>query len=337
MTIIGNISFLAQSQSQINRLSGLNETLSDLQRQATTLKKHETFSGFGTDALTLQRFRSTQIMTQRYLDNIEQVTRRMTIMNNAMAEIAKIGAQIVSGLSMQSNDSQSMQSVTALAQQNLKFIEDLLNQQTEGRYLFAGSDITTPPFVDDNTLNANFSSQISSWLGGGQTNAQLTATTDAFTTTELGLSNSLATTGSVTTRIDDNLDLNYTIKADDNGFKDILNALTFVANLRYPTPPADVATPAQFKDLVSHITSIAARGVQGVNTLSQSLSSKFALAKSLQEKHTSDGNLLAIQIDKIENSDTTDVVASMQALQTQLTTAYQVTNMVSKLSLVNFL
>ncbi len=337
MTTVSNISFLGQSTSQSSRLSELNNTLENLQRQATTLKKHDTFSGFGADAIGLQRFRSTYTMTQGYLDNIDKVSRRITVMSNVLTEITRIGSELVSGLSLQAGSSQGMTTVSAQAEQNLKFVEDLLNQQIDGRYLFGGSDVSNPPFADHNTLDSNFSSKTISWLAGGLTNAQLTTATDAFTSTNLGLSAGLATAGAVTARIDQNLDLDYSVKADEAGFKDIINALSFVANLRYPEPPGDVATPAQFRSLVTHITSIATRGVEEVGDLTRTLASKFSLISLLQEKHVSDNNLYAAQIDEIENTNTTEVIASIQALQTQLSSAYEVTTMVSRLSLINFL
>lgn len=337
MTISNNISLLASSNAQTSRLVSMHSLLDDLQRQATTQKKFDTLSGFGPGALNLQRLHTVSTMTQSYLDNIEKVSQRMTLMNNAMTQISKLGNELISSLNLQTTDPQNMQSVVLLAQQNLKFVEDLINQQVDGRYLFGGSDSSTPPFADDSTLNANFASQTSVWFAGGQTTAQMTAITDAFTTTNLGLSQGLATAGAVTARIDDNLDIDYTVKADEAGFKDIIAALTYVANLHYPQPPADVATPQQLQDLVDHISATASRGVTEMNNSSRQMASKFSLLTAVRDNHISDRSLFSVQIDKIENADPTEVITNMQTLQTQLSAAYQITSMVSQLSLVNFL
>ncbi len=338
MTITGNISFLAQSSAQSNRLNDLRATLDDLQRQATTQKKYDSYSGFGTDAVNLLRLKSDQPLLQSYLSNIDQVTTRMNLMNSSLSEISKVGNQLLSTIQLQQqNGGVNVNAVRQQAQQGLKFIEDLINQNIGGHYLFSGSDVANPPFVDDSTLNSNFQNQITSWLAGGITNAQLINTTDGFSATNLGLSAGLSTAGAVTARIDHNLDIDYTIKADQPGFQDIIRALTFAANLPYPDPATDVATPTQYNAILDHIITVATNGVQEVNDTSQQLASKFNLIKSIKDQHTADVGVSQTQIDKIENADPTSVLVSMQVLQTQLTASYQITSTISKLALVNFL
>ncbi|MCK5518992.1 MAG: hypothetical protein KAI61_06215, partial [Alphaproteobacteria bacterium] len=153
MTISSNVSFFAQSISQTNRLNNLRSTLDDLQRQITTQKKHETFSGFGTDSLTLQRLRSSQPLLQSYLDNIDKVSNRMNLMNEAMSTISEMGNQLVTAIHVQSQSGQEgIETINQLAQQSLQFVEDLINQTLDGHYLFAGSDVMSQPFINDTIL-----------------------------------------------------------------------------------------------------------------------------------------------------------------------------------------
>ena len=77
--------------------------------------------------------------------------------------------------------------------------------------------------------------------------------------------------------------------------------------------------------------------MQEVNDTNQQLASKFGLVKSIRENHVSDLNLNLTQVDKIENADPTTVLTSLQALQNQMTASYEVTRIVSQLSLLNFL
>ncbi len=338
MTISSNVSFFAQSISQTNRLNNLRSTLDDLQRQITTQKKHETFSGFGTDSLTLQRLRSSQPLLQSYLDNIDKVSNRMNLMNEAMSTISEMGNQLVTAIHVQSQSGQEgIETINQLAQQSLQFVEDLINQTLDGHYLFAGSDVMSQPFINDTILNSNFKNEVDIWLAGGQTNAQLIATTNGFTSDNLGLAPGLATSGNITARIDQNMDIDYTIKADGDGFKEILRALTFAANLKYPDPATDVATPAQFDEILNNILSIITNGVQEINKTAQQQASKFDLLKSIRKNHISDLSIVTSQIDKMENVDTTTALVTLQTLQTQLTASYQITKIVSELSLVNFM
>ncbi|MFH1157382.1 MAG: hypothetical protein V1721_00620 [Pseudomonadota bacterium] len=338
MTISANVSFFAQSMSQANRLNDLRATMDDLQRQVTTQKKYETFSGFGTDSFSLQRLKSSQPLLRSYIDNIDKVSTRMELMNTAMTKISELGNQLVTAIHVQSQSGQDgIETINQLARQSLQFVEDLINQTLDGHCLFAGSDVTSPPFIGDTVLNSNFKTQVDVWLAGGQTNAQLIAVTDGFTSGNLGLAPGLATSGNITAHIDQNMDIDYTIRADEDGFKDILRALAFAANLRYPDPATDVATPAQFDDILNNILSVVTNGVQEMNRTAQQLASKFDLLKSIRENHVSDLGMVTTQIDKMENVDTTTALVSLQTMQTQLTASYQITKIVSELSLVNFM
>lgn len=338
MTISANISLFAQVNSQVNRLNDLRSMFDNLQRQATTQKKYETFSGFGPDSFSLQRLHTEQTLTQSYLDNIDKVSNRMNLQDKAMTQMSGIANQLINAITLQVQGGVTdMTSINLLARQGLDFMQNLLNLDLDGHYLFAGSDVTSQPFIDNATLNSNFANQVASWLGGAQTTAQMITTTDAFTATNLGLSPALATAGTMTARIDDNLDIDYTTKADQTGFQQVLRALGMMANLKYPDPMVDIATPAEFQQVIDHVLTVATEGLQGIKDTNQQLASKFNLVKAVKDNHVSDMALLTTQIDKMENADPTTVIASMQALQTQLTASYQVTRAVSQMSLVNFL
>lgn len=338
MTTSNSVSFLSQSLQQSSRLISLRSTIDTLQRQVTTQKKFENFSGFGTTAINLQRLHNTQTLTDTYLNNIATATNRMSLMNTSMSKISELAKQLITAVN--TGDTSNMASINQLAQQNLKFVEELANQQLDGHYLFGGSNVTNQPFADHSTLNSNFVNQINTWLANPAPTANTTLlnTTDAFTATQLGLSNGLAASSASTIRIDQNQDLDYTVKADQSGFQDIIRSLAFLSNIKTPDPSVgDVATAAQLNNVLSHITTVLSRGVQAMNTSTQQLASKFNLIKSLQEAHKADQSLFQSQIDGIENADPASAIISMQALQMQLTASYQVTKIVSQMSLVNFI
>lgn len=335
MTILGNVSLLAQSTLQSGRLNDLRSLMDDLSRQVTTQKKFDDYAGFGTSALDVQRLRGQKPLIQTYMNNIDRVSTRMTLMNTSLSNISKIGTSLVSSIqTLIQNGPASINSIQQVSRQGLQTIEELLNQNIDGHYLFAGSDVNNPPFLDDSTLNSNFVTQINSWLATGD-NTTLINNTDGFSGTALGLSSGLAASGNVTARVDDSLDIDYTIKADQPGIRDILRGLAFVANL--PIPAAtDTATRADFNTIMLHILPTVQNAVQEVNGISQQLAGKFNLLKTIKDNHQSDLDLVQTQIDKIENVDPASALTQMQALQTQLTASYQVTKVVSQMSLTNF-
>lgn len=337
---INNVSLLSQSTAQANRLKRLQDQLDVLQRQVSTQKKYDNFSGYGSQTMGLQRAHGIKVQLESYLSNISTVSDRMEMMNKSMSKITEVCNQMVTAIHLNGqNGAEGMASLKQKAQQNLAFIQDLINQQYDGRYIFAGANTTSPPLVDSSGLNSNFLNQVNSWLAGGGTTALFSAT-DGFSIANLGLAPGLPTAGNVTVHIDNSTDIDYTIKANDPGFTEILRSMAFLANMDYPDPvgpPPDVATEAEFATVMDHISTTLSSGIQSMNTATQQLASKFDLIKSMKESHQTDLGIMLQHIDKIENVDANEAIVSMQIIQTQLTAAYQVTKIVKDLTLVNYI
>lgn len=336
MTVINNVSLLGQSTTQSERLGDLRSMFDNLSRQVTTQKKYEDYSGFGADAMQIQRLKTQQPLIQSYMSNIDRVTNRMTMVNNSLSSISKVGNDLISSITtLLQNGTVTISSIQQVAQQGLQTVEDLLNQQLDGHYIFGGSDVQSPPFVNDSSLNSNIKTQLTNWLASGNT-AALTSTVDGFSGPALGLSSTLATSGNITARVDDNLDIDYTVKGDSSGMQGLLRSLTMIANLSIPGG-GDVATQAQFDTVMQHLLGTTQDAVGQINDMAANLSGKFNLLKSLKDSHQSDLNLVQSQADTLENADPATALTQMQALQTQLTASYQVTNIVSKMSLTNYI
>lgn len=333
-----SISFMGQSISQINRLKSTTALFTDLQRQLTSQKKFDTFSGLGTDSGNVQRYRANIDHVNSYVANIDTVTTRMNMMNESLTRIGDLGRQLVSQLGAAQQDGQvDINTIKTLANDSLSFLRTLVNTNIDGRYLFAGANSQTMPLPDVNGIKSQFQTEMTNWLSGAQTTNQLLTNANAFSATALGLDPALSSASPVSIRVDDGQELDYTILANDPGFQDIIRALSFAANLKVPDPATDVPTSSDFRAVMDGVMSIASRGVAAMDSLQTKLGSKFQLIQGLRENHTQDLNTFQKFVDTKENADTTEVVAKLQALQTQLTASYQVTNMASQLSLVNYL
>ena len=59
--------------------------------------------------------------------------------------------------------------------------------------------------------------------------------------------------------------------------------------------------------------------------------------KSIADRHETDMATLEGLTGNAENIDTTEAIAKLQSVQTQMTASYEITRIVSQLSLVNFL
>ena len=339
MTVIGGVSFLAQSTAQTNRLSDLGTQLADLERQITSGKKYDTLAGFGgAVAQNVQRVRVDRASLQAYIDNITSVNNRVQQMNQAMTSAQKSVQQVVDSInSALQTSSVDVPAIITLAKSALSFVEDLSNLNIDGRYLFAGSDTTSAPVIDDAQLNANMQTEVANWLNGTNSNAQFQANVDGFSASQLGMNPALSSSGGVTVRIDQSTNIDYTVKADTDGFQQMIRALGLMANLKVPDSSTDVPTTAQLNDMMTKVVSLAKSGLDQMTNAQAQLGTKSALISSIQDTHTKDASALDGLIGSVEGTDTTEAITKLQALQTQLQASYSVTSTLSKLSLVNYL
>ena len=157
-----------------------------------------------------------------------------------------------------------------------------------------------------------------------------------MTTTDVGMNPGLSASGQVTMRIGETTELDYTVRADVDGFQDIIKALGFMANMQEPAP-GDIPTASELDDVIQNIMDIARAAVEKLDAAATRVGGNFNLLNAVEATHESESAMLQGLIGKMENADTTDVVTQIQALQTQLQASYQVTSITNQLSLINFL
>jgi flagellar hook-associated protein 3 FlgL len=338
MTILG-VSFLGQTTSQTNRLTDLNSELADLERQISTGKKYENFGDMGgVTAQTVQRVRVDNNAIQAYLSNITTVNNRIDQMNQAMTSAQTTTQQVVNSiLSALQTSSVDVPSIITLAKSALAFVQDLANTNIDGRYLFAGSDTASAPFADGAQLDATMQTEVTNWLNGTTSTAQVKTDVDGFSGAQLGMNPALSASGSVTAQIDQSTNIDYTVRADTDGFQQIIRALGLMANLKVPNSGTDVPTTAELNDLMNKVVTMAKSGLDQMTAAQSALGTKSALISSIEDGHKKDASTLEGLISSTEGTDTTEAVTKLQALQTQLQASYNVTATLSKLSLVNFL
>lgn len=336
--VTNNISFLGQNIAQGSRLAELNALLGDLQRQVTTQKKSETLSGLGIDATPVQRLRADIGITSTYINNIDVGTIRIKNMTDAMQEVIKLGQNVMGSINIQVREGRvDLEQIKILARDGIAFMRDLMNTEVNGRYIFAGNDTSNEPYADLDLLNTNVSNEVANWLSGGQSVATALANIDGFTDSQMGYSATVGTAGSIFIRADTTVEIDYTVKADSDGFQRILRGLSMAANLELPDPSIDVGTLPEFHQILDHILSVTSSGITEMQNDQMGLGSKINLLDAMHERHLSDHNNLQNIVSKIEDVDTTEAIVKLQALSQQLTASYQVTRTVSQLALINFI
>lgn len=337
-SIKSSVSFLAQSEAQVTRLLNMRRQMDDLSRQAGTQKKYDTLDGFGLGTKRILELHADFDSVSAYSANIDSAISNMNFMVLSMGKMTDSLNGMISFFQTQpQNNLYDTNAVRTRAGQMIDFVTDVANVKIGGRYLFSGSDASTEPIADRTTLKNNFAGLINDWMAGTITTDQLIANADALTGPALGLAPSLSGAQDVTVQIDKNLEISYGAVADRSGIEDVLSVLSFMTNLRPPNPATDVPTTADFERVMNHILSAGRSAVDKVQLSQGKMTGSIDLATNINETHKQDINLFGGQIIETENADPAEVIVKLQALQTQINASYQVTRILSELSLANVL
>lgn len=333
-----SISLIGTNTAQATRLNSLNFQLQDLQRQLATQRENETLSGFGSQAFRIQDLRAEADRLNVFQENISRVTTRVDLILNATNEVSRLAQEVEESILIQTREGDvDVRTINDIAQANLRFFNDLLNTQDGARFLLAGTDTENAPFESLTNLQLRFQNEISDFLDGTQTVNDLITDINNLTPTDLGLSASLSSASGVSTQIDDNVVIDYTAQADEEGFLNILRGVALAQALTQPDPAVDVATQAEFQQVLDESVRLIREGVDQLGDINSRLGAEFSLIENIRTNNENDLRVAEIAISELEDVDTTDVVVQLQALQTQLSASFQATRIVSELSLVNFI
>lgn len=332
------ISLLGQNQANTSRLLDMQKTMNDLLRQSTTQKKYENLGGFGNDAGRLLGYRANIDTLDTYGNNIDIASNRISLMSTAMSQGRTLGENLVSSIGGElMGGNIDVASINTIAKTSLDFMQTMTNLQDQGRYLFAGSSVSTPPLTSRATANNLMQAQVTGWLNGSISTNQLITNLQNFTPADLGIDPSLSASGPVSVRVDDQTEIDYTVKADGNGFDKLMAAMALGAAMKTPNPATDVPNLDDLAKVMQAIENTARDGMTKITDANTMVSNSNASMLKLKDSQTEEKALYQTTVDKQENADATDVLTKLQFLQTQLSASYQVTNIVSQLSLVNFL
>jgi flagellar hook-associated protein 3 FlgL len=148
---MARIATLAANKHLLELVSRTRERIQDLQTQVATGKRAQAYSGISADARQLIDMESRRKMLDQYdHDNALMETR----LNATQATIDGIGEsmrQFRQALIAVSTDNpptaQQTKDLQEQAFRTLKNVQDYLNTELDGRYLFAGSAVRTAPVV----------------------------------------------------------------------------------------------------------------------------------------------------------------------------------------------
>jgi flagellar hook-associated protein 3 FlgL len=264
-----------------------------------------------------------------------------------------------------------LKTLQTLAGNIFNYVTDLLNAQETDRYILGGAETLQKPLTITGTLSTAVSTILTDWKNGAITSNDLiadftdrTATLanpNALTDSIIGYNAALSSgnAGDVFVRVSETSEINYTVTANEDPFRDILVALSyFMSEDLGPiadevhidtltglpvidTEGAPGATTAEMKENFFEVFESMARMVnkalEDIDQQRFKIEGARAQIDKIKKTHTNDKNLLLTTIGDVENVDQNEVAVKLQQMQIQLEASYRVTALTKDLSLVNFL
>ena len=324
-------------------IQNLQREIATAQRQISTGKKADVFSGLGGgDSRALIELRSELSRRDEYLNAIRTSNLRMRAMEAALTGIQDVFSGFRADLFEQGGapSETATPHLQTIAKSAFSRVTDLLNTAVDGRYLFNGYDTGTKPVIDPEIILGNFATAFGAPEGSGLASIIAAAddTYDGLTTTGFFeyQANYLAaeqTSGETfKTRISDAVQVDYGELASDSNFTQALNVFAVFSNYDF-----DKVNKAEFQDLLNWGRDQIEASFDGVNVMVGSLGVHRQTMEQQSIEHENFSGIIQDQITDMEDVDKAEAITRFQTLQTQLETSYQVTALVRKLSLSNFI
>lgn len=355
------VSTLGQALDQVERLKTLQSQLGTLQTQLTTGKKTDLFKGLGSDVITSKKARANFSALDNYLNNITIADRRIGMTTNLIEEVRAQSEGLLGSMEIQTQTGEyEIEALGDYAKNLQSFIVNLLNEKDGDRYLLSGADTLTKPLTDTGSLDTYTTKQINDWVNG-------TITTDQFmqsyqdssqlTDTIIGYSAELSSgqAKNITVRVDDNAEIDYTVKANAEPFRNILIAISMMKNIDAvidevtlddaDNPGTTVTAPGStraeqnenFYRVFNDIAAMMNKALDQIDTERFKLAQAQAQISQIADNHKVEKNTLLSTIAGAEDVDINEVALKLNTLQTQLEASYRVTATVSSLNLAQFL
>lgn len=302
--MVGKISSYSLQQSLLRDTTRTQQDIAALQKQLSSGLKSDTFSGLGTNVEQFTDLESRLSRGQGYIDGTNLIAGRLDITDNAIGSIIETATDLKNLIALRRNsaigDSLAFQTQIEGKWQQLV---SQMNISVEGRYLFSGT-ATNIPAVDATNfpvLEVDGVADTSYYLGSDD---------------------------DITTRIDDNVDITYNVRANDPAFQKIFAGLAMAR--KFGTHAGDNAEMQQAYDFVAQGVDamIGVRAVVNANKVNVLNTADRLQSQQLYWKGLKEG---------ISNADIVALSTEVAINQGILQAAFQAFARISSLKLSDFL
>lgn len=310
--------------------------MNTLQIQASSGRAGENYADISDRSNQALRLENSFMRVKRFQDNITLAVQKLDDMEASISSIQDMASQLRTLLTGALNETGA--ETMSLSPQVLDMItalQNTLNKQTDGKYLFAGSMTNVRP-VDTSRWGAplpvptNFNAPAAYTVPTlPATPAQFPVTIGATATSEY-FGYYTANTQRPSVRADDNMTQTYGVTAADPAFAELFYAMRLAAT-------ASGAPQAEQRDRLQGALTLLDGLVGDLADMRANIGSQAKLLEDTSLAHGAYLNKIEGLVNDLQAVDIPQTMAKLSAEQTQLQASFITISKISEVSLVNYL
>jgi flagellar hook-associated protein 3 FlgL len=303
MAEITRISTLSIYNTAINNSNKQRASLANLQDQLSSGLKGRDFKAYNGQVEQLVGLEKEVKRTKMYLDNNAETVSRLTTVEKSLEQAYNIAEEAKKLFTLRNNGSLADNIQFDVQAENfLLTMAKELNINVSGRYLFGGTNTEFPPVKDD----------------------PVPPTTTIGTPDD---SYYLGSKENVVTRVQDNIDLEYDIRADDPAFQKYFAALWLGLEGHQEN---DITKINNAQDMLDE-------SLKGINTLVARVQNKRTNLDSIMVRQKDVQLYFTSVVKDISNADVVAVASRVAIEEATLQATFQAFSRISSLNLSDFL
>lgn len=335
MAGISGVSDLGRLNTTQFILGQLRKGIDETQRQIGTGKKAQNFAGLGGSEATFSiSLRKDVTQLETYIKNIDKARTRTNVMDKAMNginDVTQDGVNFFRSLLFDTDPQTSI--ITDKADKALQTIQQRLNTRLDDRFLFAGDNIFDPPYANPGTLQTNMAAEVATLMAGTPTVGDVITAANTVNGVDLGHDPNVLTAGDVSVRSEQDVNLDYTVKSDEDYFNDILRGYSLIENLPDPTTQAE---QDNFWTIMRGAMELIDEGSKGLSEGIGRLGDTQKRLEDVKSRHQETKLSFDIFVGDTEDVDIAEASTRLRSLETQLQASYRTVSLIQNLTLANF-
>jgi flagellar hook-associated protein 3 FlgL len=348
--IVSNISTKGLNDANRLTVDQLQQRLLVAQQEVSSGRLADVGQSLGARTSQTVSFRQELATLNTTIDTNASVTGRLDVTQTSLKDISDT-AQTFLGTLIGSQDAQTGAAVAQNeAKANLVSLTSTLNSTFGGSYLFGGENVDAAPITDyygsptpanrqavTNAFQAQFGFPPSDPQVANITPAQMqnfidTSYSALFEEPQWSANWSVASNQNVQSRISPSEVVETSTNANADGFRKLAKAYTMMADLGVQNMSSET-----FKVVANSAITFVGEATQDLAVDQGRLGTSEARVANANTKMNAQVNVLTTQVNNLEAVDPFDAATRVNALLTQIQTAFSLTARVQQLSIVNFL